>query len=227
MEQEAQEAATQEQKQKERAEPKNYRRRRWTRNEGGQVVPKDNVRRNLTDPDARLMMDTTTRNYEQAYNPQIAVDAKAQIIVAARVVQAPNDQEQLIPTVLQVKEHLGQLPATVSADGAYFSSAVITSAALREIDLYVPPNEPAPGAAPQDSSVRTRMWQKLLSQPGRQLFNRRKTIVEPVFAQIKHVRSFRQFMLRGLAQVNGEWLLICLTHNLLKLFRAARPVLVT
>jgi hypothetical protein len=71
------------------------------------------------------------------------------------------------------------------------------------------------------------MWQKLLSQEGRQLFNRRKTIVEPVFAQIKHVRSFRQLMLRGLAQVEGEWLLICLTHNLLKLFRVARPVSVT
>jgi transposase len=227
MEQEAQAAAAQEQNEKEQGEPKNYRRRRWTRNESGQVVPKDNVRRNLTDPDSRLMMDTTTRNYEQAYNPQIAVDAKAQIIVAARVVQAPNDQEQLIPTVLQVKENLGQLPATVSADGAYFSSAVITSAALREIDLYVPPNEPVPGAAPQDSSVRARMWQKLLSQEGRQLFNRRKTIVEPVFAQIKHVRSFRQFRLRGLAQVEGEWLLMCLTHNLLKLFRATRPVSVT
>ena len=224
LEQEAQAAAAQEQKQKERDEPKNYRRRRWTRNQDGAVVPKDGVQRNLTDPDSRLMMDTTTRNYEQAYNPQIAVDAEAQIIVAARVVQAPNDQEQLIPTVLQVKENLGALPAIVSADGAYFSSAVITAEVLRDIDLYVPPNEPAPSAMPPDSSVRARMWQKLMSQQGRQLFNRRKTIVEPVFAQIKHIRSFRQFMLRGLAQVEGEWLLMCLTHNLLKLFRAARTV---
>ena len=224
MEKEAQAAAVQEQKQKELAEPKNYRRRRWTKNESGAVVPKDTVRRNLTDPDSRLMMDTTTRNYEQAYNPQLAVDAEAQVIVAARVVQAPNDQEQLVPTVLKVKENLGQLPAIVSADGAYFSSAVIGAEVLRDIDLYVPPNEPAPPAIPQDSSVRSVMWQKLMSPHGRQHFNRRKTIVEPVFAQIKHVRSFRQFMLRGLTQVEGEWLLICLTHNLLKLFRALRPV---
>lgn len=227
LEQEAQAAAAQEQKQKESDEPKNYRRRRWLKNECGKVVPKDSVQRNLTDPDSRLMMDTTTRNYEQAYNPQLAVDAAAQIIVAARVVQAPNDQEQLIPTVLQVKENLGSLPAIVSADGAYFSSAVITSDALQDIDLYVPPNEPAPGAIPPDNSVRARMWQKLLTSQGRQVFNRRKTIVEPVFGQIKHVRSFRQFMLRGLAQVEGEWLLICLTHNLLKLFRAPRIVNVT
>jgi len=228
LEQEAQEAAAQEQQQKAAAdEPKNYRRRRWTKSESGAVVPKDKTQRNLTDPDSRLMMDTTTGNYEQAYNPQLAVDAQTQIIVAARVVQAPNDQEQLVPTVLQVKENLGALPAIVSADGAYFSSAVITTEALRGIDLYVPPNEPEPSVVPEapapDASVRAQMWLKLKSRPGRKIYNRRKTIVEPVFGQIKHVRSFRQFMLRGLAQVEGEWLLICLTHNLLKLFRNLNP----
>jgi transposase len=225
LESEAEQAATQEQQQKAKGEPKNYRRRRWTKNENGAVVPKDKTRRNLTDPDSRMMMDTTTNSYQQAYATQIAVDAQTQIIVAARVTQAPNDQEQLVPTVLAVKENLGQLPATVSADGGYFSKAVITAEALHGIDLYVPPNEPEPQAVSKDdSSVRALMWQKLMSEPGRQLYNRRSTIVEPVFAYIKHVRSFRQFMLRGLAQVEGEWLLICLTHNLLKLFRALRPL---
>ncbi len=232
LEREAQQAAAQEQQQKAADEPKNYRRRQWTKSERGAAVPKDKTQRNLTDPDSRLMMDTTTRSYEQAYSTQIAVDAEAQVIVSARVVQAPNDQEQLLPTVWEVKDNLGQLPATVSADGAYFSSAVITAAALREIDLYVPPNEPEPNLvpvteAPENASVRAQMWQKLKSRPGRKIYNRRKTIVEPVFAQIKHLRSFRQFMLRRLAQVEGEWLLICLTHNLLKLFRAPKPLLVT
>ena len=74
-----------------------------------------------------------------------------------------------------------------------------------------------------DTSVRTQMWLKLKSQRGRKIYNQRKTIVEPVFGQIKHVRSFRQFMLRGLSKVEGEWLLICLTHNLLKLFRNLKP----
>jgi Transposase DDE domain len=148
------------------------------------------------------MMDTNTRNYEQAYNTQIAVDAEAQIIVAARVVQAPNDQEQSVPTLGEVKHNLGRLPATVSADGAYFSSAVITAAALREVDLYVPPNEPEPSCVPGSepaSSVRAQMWQKLKSRPGRKIYNRRKAIVEPVFAQIKHVRSFRAGCLRSKA----------------------------
>lgn len=227
MELEAQQAAAQEQQQKASGEPKNYRRRRWSKNETGEVVPKDKRRRNLTDPESRLMMDTTTGSYEQAYATQIAVDGQAQIIVAARVTPAPNDQEQLVPTLLEVKKNLGQLPATVSADGGYFSSAVVTADVLRAVDLYVPPNEPQPRAIPDDTTVRAQMWQKLMSPPGRELYQRRGTIVEPVFAYIKHVRRFRQFLLRGLLQVEGEWLLICLTHNLMKLFRTAKPCPIT
>jgi hypothetical protein len=227
MEREAQQAAVQEQQQKASGEPKNYRRRRWTKNESGAVVPKDKTRRNLTDPESRLMMDLATNSYQQAYSTQIAVDAEAQIIVAARVTPAPNDQEQLVPTVLEVKKNLAQLPASVSADAGYFSSAVVTTDVLRDIDLYVPPNEPEPSAIPEDTTIRAQMWQKLMSPPGRELYNRRATIVEPVFAYIKHIRRFRQFMLRGLAQVEGEWLLICLTHNLMKLFRAVKPLPIT
>jgi len=223
MEREAQQAAEQEQQQKASAEPRNYRRRRWQKNEQGEVLPKDKTRRNLTDPESRLMMDLGTNSYQQAYSTQIAVDAEAQIIVGTRVTAAPNDQEQLIATVLEVEKNLGQLPATVSADAGYFSSAVITAEVLRDIDLYVPPNEPEPRAVPEATGVRAQMWQKLLSVPGRELYKRRATIVEPVFAYIKHVRKFRQFLLRGLAAVAGEWLLICLTHNLMKLFRATRP----
>ena len=227
MEREAQQAAAQEQQQRASGEPKNYRRRRWSKNEKGEVVPKDKTRRNLTDPESRLMMDTTTNSYQQAYSTQIAVDAQAQIIVATRVTPAPNDQEQLIPTVLEIKKNLSQLPVTVSADAGYFSSAVVTADVLRDIDLYVPPNEPEPSAIPEDTGVRAQMWQKLMSPPGRELYNRRGTIVAPVFAYIKHSRRFRQFVLRGLAGVEGEWLLICLTHNLMKLFRAVRPLPMT
>ena len=222
MEREAQQAVEQEQQQKASGEPQHYRRRRWQKNEQGKVVPKDKTRRNLTDPESRLMMDLSTNSYQQAYSTQIAVDAAAQIIVGTRVTSAPNDQEQLIPTVLEVEKNLGQLPATVSADAGYFSSAVITSDVLRTIDLYVPPNEPEPSVPPEPTGVRAQMWQKLISAPGREIYNRRATIVEPVFAYIKHVRKFRQFLLRGLAAVEGEWWLICLTHNLMKLFRATR-----
>ena len=81
-----------------------------------------------------------------------------------------------------------------------------------------------PMVTPSDGSVRAEMWQKLKSPPGRALYNRRKVIVEPVFAHIKHLRGFRQLLLRGLEKVEAEWLLICLTHNLLKLFRVSKPL---
>jgi len=226
MEREAKEAAAQQQQEKESGDagPHHYRRRKWTKSETGAALPRAKTQRNLTDPDSRLMMDTTTGNYVQAYNSQIAVDAQAQIIVAATVVQAPNDQEQLRPRVREVKENLGQMPEVVLADGAYFSSAVLSDETFQGIDLYVQPNEVEPRLAPTDGSIRAQMWQKLKSPSGRALYNRRKVIVEPVFAHIKHLRGFRQFLLRGLEQVEAEWLLICLTHNLLKLFRAAKPL---
>jgi transposase len=226
LEREAKEAAAQEQQEKEsgHAGPHYYRRRKWAKSETGAAMPRAKTQRNLTDPDSRLMMDTTTGNYEQAYNSQISVDGQAQIIVAAKVVQAPNDQEQLRPRVREIKENLGCLPQVVLADGAYFSSAVMSDEIFRGVELYVQPNEPEPAVVPSDSSVRAQMWQKLKSPPGRTLFNQRKVIVEPVFAHIKHLRGFRQFLLRGIEKVNAEWLLICTTHNLLKLFRARKQL---
>jgi len=226
LEREAKEAAAQEQQEKESGDagPHHYRRRKWAKSPAGEAIPRAKTQRNLTDPDSRLMMDTTTGNYTQAYNSQIAVDAQAQIIVAAKVVQAPNDQEQLLPRVREVKENLGRKPQVVLADGAYFSGVVLKEEILKGIDLYVQPNEVEPMLAPTDGSIRAQMWQKLKSPSGRALYNRRKVIVEPVFAHIKHLRGFRQFLLRGLEQVEAEWLMICLTHNLLKLFRASKPL---
>jgi len=226
LEREAKEAAAQEQQEKESGDPgpHHYRRRKWTTSAAGEVIPRAKTQRNLTDPDSRLMMDTTTGNYVQAYNSQIAVDAEAQIIVAAKIVQAPNDQEQLLPRIKEVKANLGNRPEVVLADGAYFSSAVLSDETFAGIDLYVQPNEVEPMVTPSDGSVRAEMWQKLKSPPGRALYNRRKVIVEPVFAHIKHLRGFRQFLLRGLEKVEAEWLLICLTHNLLKLFRVSKPL---
>ena len=118
-----------------------------------------------------------------------------------------------------MKENLGSLPQVVLADGAYFSSVVMSDETFSGIDLYVQPNEPEPAAVAPDGSIRAQMWAKLKSPAGRILYNQRKVIVEPVFAQIKHLRGFRQFLLRGLEKVEAEWLLICITHNLLKLFR--------
>ncbi len=193
-----------------------------------QAVPKPKSKRNFTDPDSRIMKDQASKTFQQAYNIQIGVDAQAQIIVAAKVVQAGVDQQQLVPVLREVERNLGRLPLQASADAGYYSKAALTHEAVRAVDLHVPPNQRKPlkgdeqTTLPTDATLQERMWHKLASKAGREVFSRRKVIVEPVFAQIKHVRGFRQFLLRGLAQVEAEWLLVCMTHNLLKAFRAQK-----
>jgi transposase len=232
MEEEAKAAAEQERAEKEKPSAGGRRpwRRKWEVTDAGEIQPLPKSKRNLTDPDSRLMKDLVTQSFQQGYNAQIGVDAQAQIIVGAKVVQAGNDQQQLVPVLQEAARNLGRMPEVVSADGGYFSTAALTHEAVRGVNLHVPPNqrEPDPGLVvetlPASASVQQRMWQKLKSPEGRAVYHRRHVIVEPVFAQIKHVRGFRQFLLRGLAQVEAEWLLVCMTHNLLKLFRATRQL---
>jgi len=233
LEREAKEAAEQEnqrkQEQNERkakgeAVTQSYRKPMWTKSGDGEIKPKPGIQRNLTDGDSRVMMNTTTRSFEQAYNVQIAVDAEAQIIVAAGVVQTPNDAEQLLPALVAVKQNLGQLPAQVTADKGYFSPTGLADERLQAVDLYVPPNNP-PGMKSRptvNAIIRDQMRAKLQRPGGYETYKRRNTTVEPVFAEIKHLRQFRQFRLRGLTRVAAEWSLVCMTHNLLKLFRAER-----
>jgi transposase len=198
-----------------------------------QVIPAAKTKRNFTDPDSRIMKDHGTKTFQQAYNIQLGVDAQAQIIVAAKVVQAGVDQEQLVPLLQAVEKNLGRLPEQVSADAGYYSKAAITHPSVRTVNLHVPPNQRRPldggqtVALPENATLQERMWHKLGSKAGREVYSKRKVIVEPVFAQLKHVRGFRQFLLRGLAQVEAEWLLVCMTHNLLKLFRASKQLQLT
>jgi transposase len=191
-----------------------------------QATPAPKARRNFTDIESRMMKDHASNTFVQGYNAQLGVDAQAQIIVAATVEQAGNDQQQLVPVLLRVKQNLGQLPANVSADAGYFSSAAVTADEIKPVAVHVPPNAREPQAKqyaaplPENATVQERMWHKLKSKEGAAVYNQRKAIVEPVFAYLKHVRGFRQFLLRGQARVEAEWLLMCLTHNLLKMFRA-------
>jgi transposase len=231
LEEEAKAAAAQKQAEKEQR-PKGAKRartnwrRKWEISDEGEILPLAKSKRNLTDPDSRMMKDLVTQSFQQGYNAQIGVDAQAQIIVGAKVVQAENDQQQLVPVLQEVAKQLGRMPEAASADGGYFSTAALTHEAVGGVNLHVPPNERAPEQCetlPASASVQQRMWQKLQSPDGRAIYNQRQAIVEPVFAHIKHLRGFRQFLLRGLAQVEAEWLLVCMTHNLLKLFRATKP----
>ena len=227
LEEEAKAAAAQERTEKEKpAAERNRRkwRRRWEVSAAGEILPVAKSKRNLTDPDSRLMKDGATKTFHQAYNIQVGVDEQSQIIVATKVVQSGVDQEQLIPVLREVEKNLGRMPERVSADAGYYSKAALSHEAVRAVDLYVPPNQRPPvdweETLPPDATIQEQMWHKLGSQTGRAVFGRRKVIVEPVFAQIKHIRGFRQFLLRGLKQVEAEWLLVSTTHNLLKLFRA-------
>jgi transposase len=208
-----------------------------TRGRAPQVVnveeakPEAKAQRNFTDPESRIMKDGATGSFEQSYNAQIAVDGQAQIIVAATLTQAANDKQQLVPVLAEVKTNVGRLPEKVTADSGYFSTAAVTSEALSSVDLYVTPdrskkteelaelNSTSPPPSDVDQDVIARMREKLKTEIGRVTYKQRKMIVEPVFGQVKEVRGFRRFSFRGLLKNEAEWSLICLTHNLLKLFR--------
>jgi hypothetical protein len=194
--------------------------------------PDPKAQRNFTDPDSRIMKDGATKSCEQSYNCQAAVDGQAQVIVACAVSQEPNDKEQVTPMVEEIKANTdGALPKAVSADSGYFSEANVAALGKEQIDAYVATgrqkhSEAVPPAArgriPKSATAKERMVRKLRTVKGRATYRRRKEIVEPVFGQIKEVRGFRRFSFRGLLNVACEWDLVCLTHNLLKLFRSSR-----
>ncbi len=196
-----------------------------------EAKPEAKAQRNFTDPESRIMKDGATGSFEQSYNAQIAVDDRAQIIVAASLTQAANDKQQLVPVLAEVKTNVGRLPDKVTADAGYFSTSAVTSEVISSVDLYVTPDrgqkteqveELTTESSPPtelDQDVVSRMREKLKTEIGRAVYKQRKMIVEPVFGQVKEVRGFRRFSFRGLHKNEAEWSLICLTHNLLKLFR--------
>jgi len=162
----------------------------------------------------------------QAYNAQIAVDSHSQIIVADAVTNQSPDQEHLVPMLDRVIENCGQAPAAISADNGYCSAANIHESEKRGTDPHLSVGREGKESAPTTSAptpasaARAAMAAKLKTAAGRALYSRRKVIVEPPFGQIKHARGFRRFSFRGLANVRAEWSFVCLTHNLLKLFRS-------
>lgn len=197
-----------------------------------QATPEPKAQRNFTDPESRIMPDGANKGaFIQGYNAQIAVDAEAQIIVAAIVTQTANDVQQLVPMAEAIVDNVGRLADTTTADAGYFSAQGIEHPALTPTNLLVPPNrqkhgnEPTQAPLEPNASPAQRMRHKLSAPDARELYKRRKAIVEPVFGQIKEARGLRRFLLRGLNAVRGEFAFIAMTHNLLKLFRyPARPI---
>lgn len=192
-------------------------------------TPQDKAQKNFTDPDSRIMPRPGDRlAFMQAYNCQAAVDGKNQIIVAADVVQQTNDSSQAEPMLKQVEANTGAVPSKASMDAGYFSKDNILALEKMGVEAFIPPSRlkhgeiapPAPkGRIPKGLSAKELARRKLSTIRGRTIYAKRKTIVEPVFGQIKQARGFRQFLLRGITKVKGEWSLICTTHNLLKLWR--------
>ncbi len=201
-----------------------------------QAKPEPKAQRNFTDPDSRMMMDGATKSFLQGFNVQAAVDDTAQVIVGCAVTQEANDKQQLVSMLQKVEANLGRKPKKVTAGAGYFSEAAVTARRAEGVELLVPPDRQKHEAAKlavgpsgaEDSdparrapgSVADAMRQKLRSPEGHAVYKMRKAVVEPVFGQIKERRGFRRFLFRGLHKVEAEWQIICLTHNLLKLFRA-------
>ena len=180
---------------------------------------------NFVDADSRVMKDNGPKAFVQGYNVQIAVDAHAQIIVAAEITQQTTDRQQLVPLVKSVRSSAQATPETITADAGYWDTTSLLDPSLQGIQVLVtpdsnpqPPGAPLPPTAPRNEQA-IRMREALASQEGKARYALRKSTVEPVFGQIKEARGIRRFRLRSLPKVTSEWKLICATHNLLKLFR--------
>lgn len=193
-------------------------------------APSPKAQRNFTDSDSRIMPAPGAKgSFLQGYNCQVAVDATAQIIVAADVTNESNDKQQAQPLMTAVLTQTGQVPRGASLDAGYFSGANVVAIATLGCEPLIPPDRQTHGRVmpvalrgrpPAELSVAERMRRTLRTKRGRRRYAQRKAIVEPVFGQIKQGRGFRQFLLRGLEKVRGEWALICLTHNVRKLWTA-------
>ena len=191
--------------------------------------PKDQI--NFTDPESRIMK-ASNKGWDQCGNAQ-AVANEAQIILAADVTDQANDKRQAIPMVDQASTNLEaagveQPIGAAVIDSGYYSEANTTGLEARGIDPYIATerlkhNEEIPpvprGRIPEDLTAKQRMARKLRTKKGKTTYAKRKGIIEPIFGQLKQVLGFRQFSLRGLASMRGEWRLVCTVHNLLKLWR--------
>jgi hypothetical protein len=190
--------------------------------------PKDQV--NFTDEESRIM-PTASGGFEQAYNAQASVDVDTHLVVEQHLTQHTNDKQEVAPAVA----NLQALPAALGevdvmlADTGYHSEANVAYCEQADIEPLMPSkreghnqplaerfaDDPEP---PKDATPAQAMAHRLKTAAGKALYAKRKSTVETVFGIIKHVLGFRQFLLRGLRAVQGEWALVCIGWNLKRLF---------
>jgi transposase len=206
------------------------------------MTPEDKTQTNFTDPEAKIMKQSN-KGFDYSYNAQSVVDRENQIIVAAEVTQQANDKQQGVPMGRAALDNLAvagievpkgaddkPLPIPNTADTGYFSEKAIEVLETMGLDPHIAvgrqkhhevsvPEVEEKAAIAATATAKEKMRRKLNSVSGKLLYAARKHIVEPVFGQIKAVRGIRKFLLRGLEKVSAEWQLICLTHNILKIWR--------
>jgi hypothetical protein len=190
--------------------------------------PRDGDQYNFTDPDSRIMKNSTDTGFDQHYNVQAAVDQASLLIVAPSLSNHPNDQREVEPTLDALAPQLGQ-PTAAALDNGYFSEANVRALEARGIEAFIATGRephhlswPAffaeqPAPPPETASLNERMAYKLRTEIGQAIYHLRKCTVEPVIGIIKEVLGFRQFSLRGLTAAAGEWCLVCLAFNLKRL----------
>lgn len=224
------EQAAYEAKQQEREEAarKTKRRPRGRKPKPPQPGPQAKDQYNFTDPESRIMKNSTDGGFDQHYNVQAAVDQGSLLIVASVLSNHPNDQREAEPTLAAISPQVGT-PSAAALDNGYFSPTTIQACEQRGIEPYIATGrEPhhqswqtffdersEPPAA--DASPKVKMAYKLQTDIGQAIYRLRKCTVEPVIGIIKEVLGFRQFSLRGLVAAAGEWSLVCLAFNLKRL----------
>jgi transposase len=246
-------AAAEEERQR-RAEEEAQRQREGKKRRGKEPAPvsdepKPTAQCSFSDPELK-MMPQNNKGWDYAANAQAGVDGAFQIIVACYVTDASNDKEQGTPlaeaTMANVQAAEVELPQDESgqtkkipatADSGYFSEKAVAGMEQAGFDPYLATGrqkhnqgKPTPSsgeALPATASAKEKMQAKVNSEQGQKLYAQRKTIVEPVFGQIKGARGFRRFSFRGLLKIGAEWSLVCLTHNLLKIWRYRCALAVT
>ena len=194
-----------------------------------QAGPRDKDQYNFTDPDSRIMKNSTNAGFEQHYNAQVAVDQESLLILANALSNHPNDKAEAEPTLDALSPELGQATG-VAMDNGYWSEPNLHACEQREIEPYIAAGREAHhhswesffGTQPvippsDDASPKVIMAYKLKTEIGQAIYRLRKCTVEPVIGIIKEVLGFRQFSLRGLAAAAGEWCLVCLAFNLKRL----------
>ncbi len=190
-----------------------------------ETTPEDKAQYNFTDPESRIMKGAD--GFVQAYNTQVIVEEGSQLIVAQAVTQDANDKKQVTPMVEAVEAQAGQTPEQLLADNGYCSEENLKALEKKPIDVYIATARQKHGKSPvlcnrgplpQNATRVDKMARKLQTKAGAAVYAARKSIVEPVFGQIKQARGFRQFLLRGITKVQGEWALVCTTHNILKMY---------